>query len=74
VKFKLTLFTLIAATLLPGCAGSMKRSPASGPSALVVASCPELSPLIDDSFGATTDKLASVGIQYRECREAALAP
>lgn len=44
-----------------------------GPSALVIASCPKLTPLADDSFGATVDKLAEVAGQYYTCREAALA-
>jgi hypothetical protein len=39
----------------------------------VVASCPKLSPLSDDTFGITTLKLIEVAGQYRECREAALA-
>jgi hypothetical protein len=46
---------------------------ASGPSPLVVASCPELTPLGDDTFGATTSKLVEVANYYRDCREAALA-
>lgn len=39
----------------------------------MVAACPKLTPLSDDSFGATTLKLIEVANQYRECREAALA-
>jgi hypothetical protein len=39
---------------------------------LVVASCPQLTPLSDSSFGATTEKLVQVAGQYRECRCAAL--
>ena len=39
----------------------------------MLANCPELTPLADDSFGATTSKLVEVGTQYRECRAAALA-
>lgn len=35
--------------------------------------CPELTPLTDDSFGATTLKLLEVIGIYRECRAAALA-
>jgi hypothetical protein len=49
----------------------MRRSPAA-PDPLVVASCPELAPLADGSFGTTTDKLVEVAGQYRECRAAAL--
>ena len=57
--------------MLSGCA-SIRPSPASGPSPLVLASCPELTPLADSTFGATTEKLLQVAGQYRECREAAL--
>ena len=39
----------------------------------MIASCPELAPLESDDFGATTLKLMEVGVQYRICREAALA-
>jgi hypothetical protein len=35
--------------------------------------CPPLTPLVDDTFGATTLKLIEVAGQYRKCREAALA-
>ena len=71
MKFKRALCTPIAAILLSSCSASMKPSPA-GPSALVVASCPEIAPLSDPSFGATTLKLIEVGQQYRECRLAGL--
>lgn len=40
---------------------------------MVIALCPELTPLSDDSFGATTIKLVEVASIYRTCREAALA-
>lgn len=36
-------------------------------------SCPELTPLNDDSFGATTLKLIEVSGIYYRCREAALS-
>lgn len=63
-----------ASILLSSCSASMPRSPApAGPSPLVVASCPELTPLDDPSFGATTLKLTEVAGQYRECRAAALS-
>ena len=39
----------------------------------MVSSCPQLSPLSDDSMGALLAKLVEVGNQYRDCREAALA-
>lgn len=38
----------------------------------MVASCPQLTPLADDSFGATTLKLLEVAEQYLKCRAAAL--
>ena len=40
---------------------------------MVIALCPELTPLTDTSFGATTLKLVEVAGMYRICREAALA-
>lgn len=43
------------------------------PSPLVTASCPMLTPLTDDSFGATAAKLVEVAGIYYECRAAALA-
>jgi len=39
----------------------------------VVASCPELTPLSEGSFAATTTKLLEVATRYQQCREAALA-
>jgi hypothetical protein len=39
---------------------------------LVVANCPPLAPLQDDSFGATTAKLVEVAGIYHKCRAAAL--
>ncbi len=41
------------------------------PSALVLASCPRLTPLTDDTFAATTSKLAEVASTYHQCRRAA---
>ena len=66
-----SLSIAIAVTLLTGCAASMPPSP--GPSPLTVASCPSLTPLADDSFGATAAKLVEVAGQYYQCRAAALA-
>jgi hypothetical protein len=52
----------------------MPRSAPPPPAApLVVASCPELTPLAGDSFGATTIKLLEVVGMYWQCRAAALA-
>lgn len=70
----LSIAILTASTMLTACAASTRRSPAPpSPSPLVVSSCPELAPLTDPSFGATTLKLIEVAGQYRECRAAALA-
>jgi hypothetical protein len=52
---------------------STTRSPERNVSPLVVASCPELTPLTDNSFGAVVSKLAEVAGIYNECRQAALA-
>lgn len=66
------LFMLIAAIALTACAPLTPRCP-ERPSALTLASCPELSLLHDDSFGATAAKLVEVAGQYHQCRAAALA-
>lgn len=39
---------------------------------LLLASCPPLQPLSDDTFGAIVLKLEEVGTTYRKCRAAAL--
>jgi hypothetical protein len=57
---------------LTACAPSMPLSK-TGPSPLVVASCPMLTALSDPSFGATARKLVEVSEQYYACRKAALA-
>jgi hypothetical protein len=62
----------LSCALLVGCEALTQRAPAE-PSPLVIAACPPLQPLGDDSFGATTLKLIEVAIQYRKCRAAALA-
>ncbi len=52
----------------------MPRSAPQAPAApLVVAACPELTPLAGDSFGDTTRKLLEVVGLYWQCRAAALA-
>lgn len=67
------LCTGIAVTIPLGCSSSMTRSePPANP--LIRANCPELVPLTDDSFGATTLKLIEVAGVYYRCREAALKP
>jgi hypothetical protein len=60
---------LSATILLQGCASPTTRSPAVNP--LVIASCPPLTPLTDDTFGATTSKLVEVSGIYYQCRAAA---
>ena len=59
------------ASLLAGCATSTKPSPAPDQSQ-VLAACPLLTPLADDTMGAVVLKLQQVAGQYRECRAAAL--
>lgn len=58
--------------ILSGC-GAIGKAQKPGPSALVVASCPELQPITDKSFGTTVQVLVETSNQYRLCREAALA-
>jgi hypothetical protein len=60
---------VIASIPLMGCGFLTKRSPEISP--LVTASCPKLTPLVDDSFGATVQKLTEVAGIYYECRAAA---
>ena len=43
------------------------------PNPLITANCPDLTPLSDDSFGATSLKLIEVAGIYYRCREAALS-
>ena len=52
--------------VLAGCPGRLD------PAALVIASCPPLTPLADNTFGATTLKLIDVAGQYNVCRCAAV--
>ena len=65
------LSILAASIPLMACNPLMPPLPAE-PSPLVIASCPSLTPLADDSFGATSLKLIEVAGQYRKCRAAAL--
>ena len=46
--------------------------PTCGAGALVEASCPDLTPPSDASFGATTYSLTTTVGQYRECQAACL--
>lgn len=59
----------IAAIALWGCSPSMPPLP---DRALIISSCPELTPLQNDSFGATSAKLVEVAGIYYQCRTAAL--
>lgn len=68
------LFIGIVATLLTGCASSTRPSSPPKVDPLVKVSCPPLAPLLDDSFGATTSRLADVAATYYRCRAAALTP
>lgn len=65
-------FFISIASIIPisGCSFLTKPSNP-GPSPLVVASCPPLTPLQDDSFGAVTSKLVEVSGIYYGCRAAA---
>lgn len=42
-------------------------------SPLTIAACPPPTPMLGDDFGWTTEKVMSMGKQYRNCREACLA-
>ena len=59
------------ALMLTACATSTQPSPTVSP--LTVAMCPALTPLADDTFGATARKLVEVAQTYYRCRAAALA-
>ena len=56
---------------LTACSLPIKPSTPPGPSLLVVASCPKLTPLTDDTFGGVVAKLTEVAGLYYECRAAA---
>lgn len=62
---------VIAALLLQACATSTKPLPAPDKSQ-ILAACPLLTPLADDTMGTAALKLVQVAGQYRECRAAAL--
>lgn len=66
-------FAMWIAAMLTGCGTLSTRPSADGPSPLVQASCPQLTPLSDDTFAATSLKLIEVAGIYHECRAAALA-
>jgi len=61
--------------ILPFClllAGCPTTCPKPDPSPLAAASCPEIQPPSDPSFGATTYTLVQQAGQYKKCRAAAL--
>ena len=70
MKFAQILCLLTVSYLLTACAWLTKPSQA-GPSPLVIASCPSLTPLGDNTFGATMAKLVEVSGIYYQCRAAA---
>jgi len=72
MKFRKALCTASAAIALTGCALSVNPW-SEGPNPLLEASCPELTPLTESSYAATSTKLLEVATRYRQCREAALA-
>lgn len=56
--------------LLAGCGTVPRVDVHTGPSPAVRAACPPAQALADDSFGATTEALARLGVTYRQCRAA----
>lgn len=63
----LFIATAVTTLTLYGCS----TTPLQDDKALILANCPELTELSDDSFGATTMKLVEVANQYHKCRKAA---
>jgi hypothetical protein len=68
----LKILALSLLLALSGC-GVLQKAAAPGPSALVIANCPELGPVTDKSFGTTVQVLVETSIQYNKCRAAAMA-
>ena len=58
---------------LTGCSTMPWHREPPKPTPQIVANCPPLTPLADDSFGSTALKLIEVAGIYYRCREAALA-
>lgn len=69
MNFKPVWSTGIACILLTACGSSTR--PLQHPEPLVIASCPELTPLSDNTFGATTAKVVEIAGIYYQCRAAA---
>ena len=64
------LVGLVGCLVLTGCPGPVRPDPGNP---VAVAACPEKLPgLVDDSFGATVNKLVEVSGIYFKCRTAAV--
>jgi hypothetical protein len=61
-----SLYIVSVSMMMMGCASSTKPL-VENPVAIV--NCPNLTPLTDNSFGATTLKLIEVSNQYYKCKE-----
>lgn len=64
---------IAAALLMTACSHLPTKPSPDSPSPLVQASCPEPVPMTGKTFGDYVRKVAEIGVQYRKCREAALA-
>lgn len=63
---------VVCAVLMTACASSTKPSqPDHSRQQIIALACPDLTPLTDGSFGATTRKLIEVAETYYRCRAAA---
>ena len=65
------IWSVVILALLSGCSTPFLRVK-DRLNPLIEANCPSLTPLVDDTFAATTLKLVEVAGQYNKCREAAL--
>ena len=70
-RLAINLFIVANSLIIAGCSWPIKPSTPPGPSPLVVASCPKLTPLTDDTFGGVVAKLTEVAGTYYGCRAAA---
>ena len=62
-----------AVQILFGCTTMPLAPPLEPDRVLILVSCPERSPLLEDSFGAWVNKTFELAQQYDECRKAALS-
>ena len=67
-RFMVPIIVAITATM-QGCATRNIEAPTDR--ALVLAACPNPTPLADGSFASTTEKLVWYAVNYRKCRAAA---